>query len=126
MTKRQSADVIVVGSGAGGSTVAGGLAREGFRVILIEAGPQTTAPIGTHARNSEPGEAGTDAFASVLDRQLIFPSHADRAIPGLPGYKVAHGIGGMFAMWTNNCPRPHRDELPVWSKAGDWEAYLDR
>lgn len=36
---RKTADVIVVGSGPGGSTVARGLARAGRRVILLERGP---------------------------------------------------------------------------------------
>jgi choline dehydrogenase-like flavoprotein len=32
----------------------------------------------------------------------------------------------MFAMWTNNCPRPHHTELPPWGKAEVWDTYLDR
>ncbi|MFD6613486.1 FAD-dependent oxidoreductase, partial [Micromonospora chalcea] len=49
-----SADVVVVGSGAGGAAVAGELARKGCQVVVIEAG---TAGTGEHGRNldSTPG-----------------------------------------------------------------------
>lgn len=126
MTERWHADAVVVGSGAGGSTVAGSLARKGFRVVLVEAGPQRTKPGGSHVRNADPGETGGEAHAAAINANLVFPSGAETAIPGLSGYKVGHGVGGSLAMWTNNCPRPHRDELPAWDKAEEWEAYLDR
>ena len=44
MTRHVGADVVVVGSGAGGGTVAGELARAGARVVVVEAGPALTEP----------------------------------------------------------------------------------
>jgi choline dehydrogenase-like flavoprotein len=126
MAQRQRADIVVVGSGAGGSTIAGGLARAGFRVTLVEAGPQRTTPIGGHVRNAQSRETADEAHAAAMNANLVFPSGTEVAIPGLSGYKVGHGVGGMFAMWTNNCPRPHSTELPSWGKAEDWDTYLDR
>jgi hypothetical protein len=61
-----------------------------------------------------------------MNAHLVFPSGTDTAISGLSGYKVGHGVGGMLAMWTNNCPRPHRTELPSWGKLEEWNIYLDR
>jgi ribulose 1,5-bisphosphate synthetase/thiazole synthase len=39
---RYSADVIVIGSGAGGGTVAAQLVRAGFIVLVLEKGPYMT------------------------------------------------------------------------------------
>lgn len=124
--ERLQNEVIVIGSGAGGATVAGGLARAGVRVTVIEAGPQRAGSPGSHVRNVDPGESGMDAYAEAINRDLVYPSEGKRPIPGLVGLKVAYGVGGMFAFWTNNCPRPHPAELPDWIDNSDWSRYLDR
>src|SRR5262249_1119714 len=117
---------IVIGSGAGGATGRGGPARAGVRVTRIEAGPQRAGSPGSHVRNVDPGESGMDAYAEAINRDLVYPSEGKRPIPGLVGLKVAYGVGGMFAFWTNNCPRPHPAELPDWIDNSDWSRYLDR
>ena len=124
--ERSQNEVIVIGSGAGGATVAGGLARAGVRVTIIEAGPQRAGSPGSHVRNVDPGESGMVAYAEAINQHLVYPSEGKRPIPGLAGFKVAYGVGGMFAFWTNNCPRPHPAELPDWIDNADWSHYLDR
>ena len=44
-------DVCVVGSGAGGGTVAGELTAKGIRTVVLEAGPGDQAPQFTHANS---------------------------------------------------------------------------
>jgi choline dehydrogenase-like flavoprotein len=123
---RLRSEVVVIGSGAGGATVAGGLASAGVRVTVIEAGAQRGSPPGAHVRNLDPRESGIDAYGEAINQHLVYPSEGKRAIPGLTGFKVAHGVGGMLAFWTNNCPRPHPAELPNWIATAEWDRYLDR
>jgi choline dehydrogenase-like flavoprotein len=119
-------DVLIIGSGAGGAAVAGALAAGGRRVTILEAGPPRDSwPLG-HARNLDPTEDGLAAFARRLDEFLVWPSLADSAPPGLAGAKIAHGVGGMFGLWTCNCPWPHPDELPPWDDHATWDAYIRR
>ena len=68
---RWRSEVVVIGSGAGGATVAGGLARAGVRVTVIEAGAQRGSPPGTHVRNVDPSESGIDAYAEALNQHLV-------------------------------------------------------
>jgi choline dehydrogenase-like flavoprotein len=125
MGERIIADVVVIGSGAGGAAVAGELAGAGRKVLVLEAGPRPTWPRG-HARNVDPSEAGIAAFGRLLDAHLVHPSSTTNPIPGLVGYKAAHLFGGMFALWTCNCPSPDPAELPPWDDAASWYSYLDK
>jgi choline dehydrogenase-like flavoprotein len=126
VTSSIETDVLVVGAGAGGAAVAGALAAGGCHVIVLEAGPPRDGwPLG-HARNIDPTENGLAAFAKRLDEFLVWPSFAKSAPPGLAGAKIAHGVGGMFGLWTCNCPWPHPDELPPWDDRTVWLAYIRR
>jgi len=126
MPERITADVIVIGSGAGGAAVAGELASAGRRVLMLEAGPWPPGWPKGHARNADPSEAGLAAYGRLLEGHLVFPSKAAAAIPGLAGYKVAHLFGGMFALWTCNCPDPDPLELPPWDDPANWRGYLGK
>lgn len=121
-----TADAIVIGSGAGGAAVAGALAAGGRKVLLLEAGARNPKWLSAHARNADPSEAGLVEFGRHLDTHLVYPSGSPHAVPGIGGYKVAHVFGGMFALWTCNCPSPDRNELPGWDNSQSWHFYLEK
>jgi choline dehydrogenase-like flavoprotein len=122
-TERLEADVVVVGSGAGGAAVSGKLIRNGCDVIMLEAGPRRgNAP--EHARNVDPTEDGLGAFGAFLEANLSVQSQAEAAPDRLPGLKVLHGVGGMLTGWTNACPPPDRTELSPAIPAADWDRHL--
>lgn len=80
-------DVVIVGSGAGGGTLAAHLARQGVKVALVEGGPRvdTRTDFNTHALPFE---------------------FANRAIPimraGKPGFdsERSRGVGGKTMLWN--------------------------
>lgn len=107
------ADIVVIGSGAGGSAVAGGLARGGATVILVEAGGQIAPRPSWHGRNAFPGEAGLPRFAEFMAQALSPFAGSEPAPRQLPGSVVAHALGGLMVTWTHNCPSPHPTLEPV-------------
>ena len=125
MKQTFSTDILVIGSGAGGAAAAGALAAAGRKVLVVEAGSGTGWPSG-HGRNMDPSEAGLAAFGQLQEKHLVWPSNEDSEPSGLGGAKVAHVLGGMLSLWTNNCPWPHTDELPAWDEHSVWDRYLHR
>lgn len=119
----RTADVLVVGSGAGGAAVAGELARQGVRVIMVEAGP---AGSGEHVRNADSSVDGGAKFASRLNEMFVPPSRQASRLPRLPGLVGIHGVGGMLVGWTHNCPPPDWSELPSWIDREAFSALLSR
>ena len=117
------ADVVVVGSGAGGAAVAGELARKGVRVVLIEAGATGT---GEHGRNRNSTPAGTPDFAGYLAGVLAPLNRAVAPPARLPGLVGIHGVGGMLVGWTHNSPAPDWWELPAWLERGRWDKLIAR
>lgn len=94
------ADVIVVGSGAGGGVIATRLAAQGLDVVVVEAGPAGAPPI-------LEAEAWRDRY---LDRGTT--ATADLAVTILAGATLG---GGTAVNWTTAYPPP--DELRA-----AWEA----
>ena len=90
-------DVCIVGSGAGGGTLAGHLAQRGVKVALVEGGPavNTRTDFNTHALPFD------------------FPNrHIPTSKPGQPvfGSERARGVGGKTMLWNAVALRlSHRD-----------------
>lgn len=105
-------DVVVIGSGAGGSAVAGELARRGAHVLVVEAGDEPTParPL-EHLRNQlddQPSSFGREI------RKSLHPHGWSPSPPvALPGARVAHAPGGGLRYWTHHCPTPYDDEWPL-------------
>lgn len=126
MPKNMEAQIVVIGSGAGGATVAGELCRRGLSTIVVEAGPQITNPPGSHVRNRDPSESGLARYNAELSKALVFASEGTGAGSAFNDCKVIHAVGGMFAYWTGNCPTPHPAERAPWISAHDWQDILAR
>lgn len=119
----RGADVVVIGSGAGGAAVAGELARNGCRVVVVEAGPMGT---GGHGRNLDSTPSGTPGFADFLASALAPLNRAAAPPPRLPGLAGIHGVGGMLVGWTHNSPAPDWWELPAWIDRDRWDRLIGR
>lgn len=119
----RTADVVVVGSGAGGAAVAGELARKGRRVVVIEAGAAGT---GEHGRNLDSTPAGTRGFADFLAGAMAPLNRAAAPPSRLPGLVGIHGVGGMLVAWTHNAPVPDQWELPSWIERNQWDKLIAR
>lgn len=127
MAQRFRADVAIAGSGAGASAVAGELAAAGLDVMVIEAGPKWFDPVGTHVRNVYSSEADLSRVGDIIYGEMLgYPSGSSEPVGHLTELKVAHGTGGMFALWMGNCPYPDAGELPAWMDPADWKPYFDR
>jgi len=135
-------DVVVVGAGAGGGSVAYGLARAGIRVLLLEAGPQfepardfrLDLPTWELTRfPNKPGSRGTYSYAPL---QMLEPhrrhlrSHninTGRLVPGdqryAGGYHHVRGVGGSTLHFTGEAHRLNPRALRLYSDYGvgaDW------
>ncbi|MBA2322125.1 MAG: GMC family oxidoreductase N-terminal domain-containing protein, partial [Deltaproteobacteria bacterium] len=91
-----SCDVCVIGSGAGGSVVAAGLAERGLSVVMLEEG-------GSHSRAEFTGEE--DRAYPMLYQERGTRATADLAITILQGRSVG---GGTTVNWTTCFRTPDR------------------
>ena len=97
--------IVIIGSGAGGGTLAHELTRRGHKVVLLEAGGRNS--VATFSQN--PGEA----FAQLtwLEPRTTSGSWGVvRDFPTLPVW-IAKGVGGTTQHWTAATPRLQRTEL---------------
>jgi choline dehydrogenase-like flavoprotein len=105
--------VVIVGSGAGGGTMANELTRRGLKVVLFEAGKrQSTA---TFSQN--PGEA----FAQLTwlePRTQSGTWDPVKTSPTLPAWHC-RTVGGTTVHWTAATPRLRPYELRARSVYGD-------
>jgi choline dehydrogenase-like flavoprotein len=113
--------IVVIGSGAGGGTLAGELCRKGARVILLEAG----------ARH-EPEDFVNDEWDSFnqlawLDERTTSGSwRIAKDFPSLPAW-TCKTVGGTTVHWAGCCPRFKDWEFRVRSVHGpiDGASLLD-
>ena len=85
--QRTTFDVVIVGSGAAGGTLAAHLARRGARVAIVEGGPRvnTRTDFNTHAMPFD------------------YPNrHIPTMRPGKPGFdsERTRGVGGKTMLWN--------------------------
>lgn len=119
------ADVVVVGSGAGGMSAAGELQRSGASVILVEAGPALTGGHGTHPCAGQPRELAGRRLAKLI--QGLGPYAGEAETGDLRSSVAHHALGGMLLAWTHNCPTPHPElERPSGVSASAWTGLLAR
>jgi choline dehydrogenase-like flavoprotein len=91
--------VVIIGSGAGGGTLAHELTRRGIKVVLLEAGARQS--LATFSQN--PGEAFVQL--TWLDpRTTSGSSTVSLDYPGLPSW-TAKTLGGTTVHWTGATPR---------------------
>ena len=104
--------IVVIGSGAGGGTVANELCQRGAKVVLIEAG-----------RHHQPEDFINDEWASLnqlawLDARTTSGSwRIAREFPNLPAW-TCKTVGGTTVHWAGCCPRFKEWEFRIRSEHG--------
>ncbi|GAA4858706.1 GMC family oxidoreductase [Pseudonocardia benzenivorans] len=105
--------VVVVGSGAGGGTLANELCRRGFKTVVLEAGPHLT---GADYHNDE--WKAFDQMAWTDPRTATGSWGIARDFPTLPAW-IVKAVGGTSTHWAGACPRFKAHELTARSTYGD-------
>ena len=105
--------VVIIGSGAGGGTLAHELTRRGIKVVLLEAGARQS--LASFSQN--PGEAFVQL--TWLDpRTTSGSSSVSQDYPGLPSW-TAKTLGGTTVHWTGATPRIQPWEVRARTTYGD-------
>lgn len=97
-------DVVVVGGGAVGGTMARRLLQRGFRVLLLEKGPFL---LPEHVQNIDP------VYLPLMNRAVATPWE----IVPPDGYGLAPQIpfvGGRALFWSTWIPQPRREQMAGW------------
>jgi len=113
-------DVLVIGSGFGGSVTALRLTEKGYRVGVLEAGRRFTAE--TLPRTS--WDVRNFVFAPKLGCYGIQRIHVLRDVIVLAGA----GVGGGSLNYANTLYQPSADAFyrdPQWAEITDWRSELD-
>ena len=108
-----SSAVVIIGSGAGGGTLAHELTRRGIKVVLLEAGKRQS----TETFSQVPGEAFVQL--TWLDPRT---SSGDWGGPrNSPAFQIYHckTVGGTTVHWTASAPRLQPWEVQAKTTYGD-------
>ena len=112
-------DFIVVGSGAGGGPLAGNLAKQGFRVLVLEAGgwdePEVTQIPAFHAHASENPDISWEFFVK---------HYAHPAQPDSKWDPERHGIFYPRAATVGGCTM-HNAMITLCGPGDDWDAIAE-
>lgn len=112
---RDEEAVVVIGSGAGGGTLAHELTAKGVRVVLLEAGP--------HLAPEDYVNDEWPAFAQMawLDMRTTSGSwRVSRDFPNLPAW-IVKAVGGTTTHWAGATPRFKDYEFKALSTYGEVE-----
>ena len=118
-TTSDEVDLVIVGCGAGGGTLAQRLARKGWRVVVLEAGPFWDPD-----RDWVSDEAGSHDIYWTEERII---GGADPVELGKNN--SGRGVGGSMVHYAGYCPRFHPSDFEVRTRDGvgaDWPiSYAD-
>jgi choline dehydrogenase-like flavoprotein len=106
-------DLVIVGAGAGGSVLAQRLARQGWRIVILEAGPFWHPD-----EDWVSDEAGSHHLYWTQNRII---GGADPIQLGKNN--SGRGVGGSMVHYAGYCPRFHPSDFETWSRDGvsaDW------
>jgi len=106
-------DLVIVGAGAGGATLAQRLARRGWKVVVLEAGPFWDPD-----RDWVSDEAGSHKLYWTAPRVTGGEDPVE-----LGKNNSGHGVGGSMVHYAGYCPRFHPSDFEVRSRDGiaeDW------
>ncbi len=106
-------DLVIVGAGAGGATLAQRLARRGWKVVVLESGPFWDPD-----RDWVSDEAGSHKIYWTQDRVTGGSDPVQ-----LGKNNSGHGVGGSMVHYAGYCPRFHPSDFEVRTRDGvgeDW------
>ncbi len=106
-------DMLVVGAGAGGATLAQRFARRGWRVLVLEAGPFWDPD-----EDWVSDEAGSHGLYWTEDRVIGGEDPVE-----LGKNNSGKGVGGSMIHYAGYCPRFHPSDFETWTRDGvaqDW------
>ena len=113
-----SADVVVVGSGAGGAVVAKELAEAGLSVIVLEAG-RRYSPLKDYLTDRIDFESSArDVFRAADARRDVYTTSGNTF-----AYSRVKGVGGSTLHYVGMSPRLHQDDFATRTTDGvgeDW------
>jgi choline dehydrogenase-like flavoprotein len=108
-----SVDLVIVGAGAGGGTLAQRLARRGWKVVVLEKGPFWDPD-----RDWVSDEAGSHKLYWTEERVIGGSDPVE-----LGKNNSGHGVGGSMVHYAGYCPRFHPSDFEVRTRDGvgeDW------
>lgn len=106
-------DLVIVGAGAGGSTLAQRLARQGWRIVVLESGPFWDPD-----RDWVSDEAGSHKLYWTANRLIGGSDPVE-----LGKNNSGHGVGGSMVHYAGYTPRFHPSDFETRSRDGvgaDW------
>jgi choline dehydrogenase-like flavoprotein len=108
-----SVDLVIVGAGAGGATLAQRLARRGWKVVVLESGPFWDPD-----EDWVSDEAGSHKLYWTDERVTGGSDPVE-----LGKNNSGHGVGGSMVHYAGYCPRFHPSDFEVRTRDGvgeDW------
>jgi choline dehydrogenase-like flavoprotein len=108
-----SVDLVIVGAGAGGATLAQRLARRGWKIVVLESGPFWDPD-----RDWVSDEAGSHHIYWTAPRVT-----GGKDPVQLGKNNSGHGVGGSMVHYAGYCPRFHPSDFEVHTRDGvgeDW------